>query len=105
MAIARKHYVRRVAFFIHSPVYMVDGFEPVVNTIGSEPKVADCFRTGEGIPWSAQTDCTFCAVAKFFRPGYAHNLVQNWLPAHHPAEREYPGASTVGRFSGPGLGY
>lgn len=64
-----------------SPVYMMGGFELVANTIGNVPAVADCFRTGGGIPWSALTDCTVCAVAKFFRPGYAHNLVQNWLPA------------------------
>jgi hypothetical protein len=26
-------------------------------------------------------ECLFCAVAKFFRPGYQSNLVGLWLPA------------------------
>ena len=64
-----------------SPVYMIGGFENVVSTIDNQPKVAESFRTGQGIAWGEQASCMFCAVAKFFRPGYRHNLVQSWLPA------------------------
>ena len=31
--------------------------------------------------WGDQATCLFCAVARFFRPGYHNNLVSNWLPA------------------------
>jgi len=64
-----------------SPVYMIGGFENAVSTIENEPKVAEGFRSGEGVAWGDQAHCMFCAVAKFFRPGYVHNLVQHWLPA------------------------
>jgi len=33
------------------------------------------------VSWGDQTSCLFCAVARFFRPGYHNNLVGNWLPA------------------------
>jgi len=64
-----------------SPVYMIGGFENAFTTLENEPKVIKGFRTGEGVAWGDQAHCMFCAVAKFFRPGYNHNLVQSWLPA------------------------
>lgn len=64
-----------------SPVYMIGGFENAFATFENEPKVREGFRTGEGVAWGDQAHCMFCAVAKFFRPGYMHNLVQSWLPA------------------------
>lgn len=64
-----------------SPVYMIGGFENAFTTFENEPKVTQGFRTGEGVAWGDQAHCMFCAVAKFFRPGYIHNLVQQWLPA------------------------
>ncbi|MEL6364037.1 MAG: class I SAM-dependent methyltransferase [Pseudomonadota bacterium] len=64
-----------------SPVYMQGGFENVVSTIENEPKVVKAFKTGEGVDWGDQAACMFCAVARFFRPGYVNNLVQAWLPA------------------------
>jgi SAM-dependent methyltransferase len=65
----------------NSPVYMIGGFESVIGMIENEPHVADAFRHGGGIAWGKQAGCMFCAVAKFFRPGYEHNLVQSWLPS------------------------
>jgi len=64
-----------------SPVYMIGGFENAATTMENEPKVAASFRDGGGVAWGDQAGCMFCAVAKFFRPGYVHNLVQSWLPA------------------------
>lgn len=64
-----------------SPVYMIGGFENAFSVYENEPKVSAGFRSGEGVAWGDQAGCMFCAVAKFFRPGYEHNLVQHWLPA------------------------
>lgn len=64
-----------------SPVYMIGGFENAVSTVENYAKVAAAFRSGDGVAWGDQSNCMFCAVAKFFRPGYEHNLVQAWLPA------------------------
>jgi len=64
-----------------SPVYLQGGFDNVLSTIENEPKVMEAFRNGGGVDWGDQAGCMFCAVAKFFRPGYVNNLVQSWLPA------------------------
>ncbi|MEZ5669681.1 MAG: class I SAM-dependent methyltransferase [Alphaproteobacteria bacterium] len=65
----------------NSPVYLLGAFDTVLSTLQNQPHVEDAFRHGGGVPWGAQSGCMFCAVAKFFRPGYQHNLVQAWLPA------------------------
>ncbi|MDH5821958.1 class I SAM-dependent methyltransferase [Luteimonas sp. RD2P54] len=64
-----------------SPVYLMGGFEMVGSHVQNQPRVAEAFRSGDGVAWGDQGACMFCAVARFFRPGYEHNLVQSWLPA------------------------
>jgi len=64
-----------------SPVAMAGGFYAASSVYHDEPKVAEAFRTGAGIAWKDHHNCLFCGVEKFFRPGYAANLVQNWIPA------------------------
>lgn len=64
-----------------SPVAMTGGFYAASSIYHDEPKVAEAFRTGAGVAWQDHHNCLFCGVEKFFRPGYAANLVQNWIPA------------------------
>jgi 2-polyprenyl-3-methyl-5-hydroxy-6-metoxy-1,4-benzoquinol methylase len=64
-----------------SPVYMLGGFDLMASLIDAQPKVEAAFKTGAGVAWDDHTGCMFCAVARFFRPGYYNNLVANWLPA------------------------
>jgi len=64
-----------------SPVYLLGAFDNAISGIENQPKVQAAFRTGAGVAWADQASCMFCAVAKFFRPGYRGNLVQHWLPA------------------------
>ena len=64
-----------------SPLYMLGGFDLVAAMLDNQPKVETAFRTGEGVAWGDQAGCMFCAVARFFRPGYHNNLVSAWLPA------------------------
>lgn len=64
-----------------SPFYLAPSFDSAAAALDNQPQVEQAFRTGEGVAWGAQSECLACAVAKFFRPGYKHNLVQNWLPA------------------------
>jgi len=63
------------------PVYMLGAFDNAISGIENQPKVQAAFRTGEGVAWGDQASCMFCAVAKFFRPGYKANLIENWLPS------------------------
>jgi len=64
-----------------SPVYMVAAFDCAASNVSNQPALEAAFKTGEGVAWGNQPGCLFCAVAKFFRPGYRHSLVQEWLPA------------------------
>ena len=64
-----------------SPVYMQGGFDAVAAMLENQPKVQAAFKTGGGVAWGDQATCMFCAVARFFRPGYVNNLVSHWLPA------------------------
>jgi len=64
-----------------SPVYLADAFEAAAAYIEDHDKVKTAFVKGKGISWGNRTGCTFCAVARFFRPGYQANIVDKWLPA------------------------
>jgi len=64
-----------------SPVYMMGAFDLMTWMTESKDQVQAVFLTGSGVPWSDHSACFFCAVARFFRPGYHNNLVSNWLPA------------------------
>jgi 2-polyprenyl-3-methyl-5-hydroxy-6-metoxy-1,4-benzoquinol methylase len=64
-----------------SPVYMMGGFDLMEAILDNQPKVQAAFKSGEGVAWGEQAGCMFCAVARFFRPGYHNFLVQQWLPA------------------------
>jgi 2-polyprenyl-3-methyl-5-hydroxy-6-metoxy-1,4-benzoquinol methylase len=64
-----------------SPVYMIGGFDLMAAISENQPKVQEAFRSGSGVAWGDQAGCMFCAVARFFRPGYQNNLVDAWLPA------------------------
>jgi SAM-dependent methyltransferase len=64
-----------------SPVYMMGGFDLMAAMLDNQPKVQAAFKSGAGVAWGDQAGCMFCAVARFFRPGYHNNLVASWLPA------------------------
>ena len=64
-----------------SPVFMPGAFSCMASFIDNQPKVEPAFKTGAGVGWGDQATCLFCAVARFFCPGYHNNLVSNWLPA------------------------
>src|SRR6516225_10575688 len=64
-----------------SPVAMTGGFYAAASVYHDEPRVAEGFRTGGGLAWQEHHNCLFCGTEKFFRPGYAANLVQKWIPA------------------------
>jgi hypothetical protein len=64
-----------------SPAFIGGGFDIVQSTYLDEPKVADAFRTGQGVGWHEHSKCLFAGNERFSRPRYNANLVQNWLPA------------------------
>jgi SAM-dependent methyltransferase len=65
----------------YSPATMLGAFDSVAAWADGRTKVQAAFRKGGGVAWGDFGPCLFCAVARFFRPGYLQNLVPNWLPA------------------------
>jgi SAM-dependent methyltransferase len=64
-----------------SPALVTGGFYAIASIYNDESKLADAFKSGDGIAWGDHHSCLFCGTAKFFKPGYEANLVQSWLPA------------------------
>lgn len=64
-----------------SPAYLPGAFELALGALSAVPRITDSFRSGAGMGWHEHTDQVFDGCEKFFRPGYAANLVPAWLPA------------------------
>ncbi|MCE9595160.1 MAG: class I SAM-dependent methyltransferase [Planctomycetes bacterium] len=60
---------------------LAGAFQLAAALVRDEPKVRDVFRTGKGVGWHEHDRCLFEGTERFFRPGYAMNLVSTWLPA------------------------
>ena len=64
-----------------SPVLMTGAYYAISSMYHDVPTMEKAFKTGDGVFWGDHHSCLFCGTEKFFRPSYATNLVQNWLPA------------------------
>ena len=64
-----------------SPAYIPGAFQVAVGALKSAQKLAAVFRTGLGFGWHQHHEWLFEGTEKFFRPGYAANLVTSWIPA------------------------
>ena len=64
-----------------SPASVQGAFQVISAMTRAEPRIAEAFRTGDGLPWGAQDPELFEGTERFFRPGYAAHLVERWIPA------------------------
>ncbi len=64
-----------------SPAYLPGAFELALGSLAAVPRIAESFRSGAGMGWHEHDDGVFHGCEKFFRPGYAANLVTSWIPA------------------------
>jgi len=64
-----------------SPAYIPGAFELALGSLSAVPRIAESFRSGAGMGWHEHDDGVFHGCEKFFRPGYAANLVSSWIPA------------------------
>ncbi len=49
--------------------------------VKAEEKLTERFKTGEGLGWHEHHHELFVGTERFFRPGYAANLISAWIPA------------------------
>lgn len=64
-----------------SPAYIPGAFQLALGSLAAVPRIAESFRSGAGMGWHEHDDAVFHGCERFFRPGYAANLVSTWIPA------------------------
>jgi hypothetical protein len=64
-----------------SPAFVPGAFELATSLVKDEPKITEAFRTGNGVGWHEHHHDLFSGTERFFRPGYAANLIASWIPA------------------------
>ena len=64
-----------------SPAYLPGAFQLALGSLAAVPRITESFRTGAGMGWHEHDDAVFHGCEKFFRPGYAANLVSSWIPS------------------------
>ncbi len=64
-----------------SPASVQGAFQVLSAMTRAEARIAEAFRTGGGLAWGEQDPVLFEGTERFFRPGYAANLIERWIPA------------------------
>jgi len=77
------------------PACMQGFFEIVISQFAAQDVAVETFRSGKGRPWSDHLPCCFCGTDRFFRPGYAANLVSAWIPALEGVEAKLRAGAKV----------
>jgi SAM-dependent methyltransferase len=78
-----------------SPAYLPGAFELALGSLAAVPRITEAFRTGAGMGWGEHDDSVFHGCEKFFRPGYAANLVSAWIPALEGVEQKLKSGARV----------
>jgi len=79
----------------NGPVFLPGAFQLALAAVKSEPRIADAFKTGEGVGWHEHDAGLFAGTERFFRPGYAANLVGSWIPAFEGLEEKLQAGARV----------
>ena len=64
-----------------SPAFVPGAFQLATSLIKDEEKIARAFQSGRGVGWHEHHHDLFTGTERFFRPGYAANLVSSWIPS------------------------
>ncbi|HTT31331.1 MAG TPA: class I SAM-dependent methyltransferase [Solirubrobacteraceae bacterium] len=64
-----------------SPAFMPGAFQVATALVKDEEKIEAAFVGRHGVGWHEHHADLFSGTERFFRPGYAANLVSSWIPA------------------------
>ena len=78
-----------------SPAYLPGAFELALGSLAAVPRIAEAFRNGAGMGWHEHDDGVFHGCEKFFRPGYAANLISSWIPSLHDVKSKLESGARV----------
>lgn len=87
----------------NSPAFLPGAFQVALAATKAEDEIAERFKTGKGMGWHEHHPALFVGTERFFRPGYAANLVASWIPALEGVKEKLERGATVADV-GCGLG-
>jgi 2-polyprenyl-3-methyl-5-hydroxy-6-metoxy-1,4-benzoquinol methylase len=64
-----------------SPVFLPGAFQVALAAVKAEEQLTERFKTGKGMGWHEHHHELFEGTERFFRPGYAANLIAAWIPS------------------------
>lgn len=78
-----------------SPFFVAGGFSAATAMVKAGSRITEAFRTGDGMLWGEHGPDLFYGTERFFRAGYAANLVSAWIPALDGVEAKLKEGATV----------
>jgi SAM-dependent methyltransferase len=78
-----------------SPAAMTGGFGLVTALAKAEGRIVEAVKNGTGMHWGEHDPGLFTGTARFFKPGYVGNIVQNWVPALDGVQQRLEAGGTV----------
>lgn len=64
-----------------SPACVIGAFETALGAVYATDRIAERFRSGDGVAWGDQDSHVHTGCERFFRPGYLAHLTSAWIPA------------------------
>jgi SAM-dependent methyltransferase len=86
-----------------SPAFLPGMFQAALAAVKAEEQITERFKSGEGLGWHEHAPELFLGTERFFRPGYAANLIDLWIPALDGVAEKLKQGATVADV-GCGLG-
>lgn len=87
----------------NSPAFLPGAFQVALAAAKAEEEITERFKTGKGMGWHEHHPELFVGTERFFRPGYAANLMSSWIPALEGVKEKLERGATVADV-GCGLG-
>jgi SAM-dependent methyltransferase len=78
-----------------SPTYVPGAFQIAASLYKDVDVLAEAYHDGRGVGWHRHHHDLFEGTERFFRPGYAANLVGSWLPALDGVEAKLLSGASV----------
>jgi 2-polyprenyl-3-methyl-5-hydroxy-6-metoxy-1,4-benzoquinol methylase len=63
------------------PTFLAGGMSVASSTHRDQDAMVAAYRSGDGVGWHEHHASLFEGTERFFRPGYAANLIPTWIPA------------------------
>jgi SAM-dependent methyltransferase len=78
-----------------SPAFVPGAFQLATSLTKDDEKITRAFTSGEGVGWHEHHHDLFSGTERFFRPGYAANLINSWIPALDGVEQRLTAGGLV----------